>query len=1087
MKLKTYLLGAAVLVAGTAMAEQFSANQFPSCLPPAKMAQQGANPLMRAPLNPDMNKGTKIFGTTMNDYSGMDHFGYMFSSNPSQLTKMTPIPFPGDSFDEDYYRRLGFLAGGYIDGKYYTWRVRYYDMNITLFDDWVEIDPATGEMTELAEYYDHKVQPESWPQNIFTDPRDESTAYVLANNTDGTVTAAIWEIDPANGEFVDKIVSLKEYYFSAAYDFDGNLYGLRWDYDPNDPELMITGTVLDVMDPDLDYDVVSSTPLLVDGKKFLVASTANNIAFDYTTGDLYWTATDREAKFYLIRIDPKTMTAKSLGRIGIEEWFGGLYIPYQVADNRKAPAQVEDLKFTIDPAGNNKVTLSWTNPTTQWNRSALSSLTEVLIFRDKYEGEPVATIDASGQVGKPMTWTDDKASEGIHTYYVTACAKKGEKGVPRSIDAYVGKDVPGPVQNLTAATTDVRTINITWEKPAIGDNDGWYDETSLSYSILRLPDNKDLGTVTEPTYTDSSLEQISGYSYRITAKNAKGTGATVESNQVLAGKSIVPPFYTDFSTKVDVDRFITLDNNADGFTFAYDFCVVMARYAYKMNISNGSNDDVAVSPVMNLQKGKTYKLTYDLAFGGYGSSHRVAKHAFKIIGGTQPTKEGLTNVIADESEYEATSTNFTDKYVTYFESPVDGDYHIGFNLLTSGEAETWGSIYGFSIEPVADHDLQAVSVKSHLILSTEQENRFSVNLYNNASADESAYKVKLAYLGEDGKPVVFAETADVPALASHKNATVELYSKFPKAGSYKLVALVELEGDGYADNDMTEPLRITADDADAFTRSVDQEKHYISTNIPLNHTANYTACQTIYNLNLTSFDEIFKGYKPAITRMAWEYEGRATFEGTSIGVYLTQDDQRYFDFDYDDWIAVTAKPVFTGDFPIFEGNHYMLADLDEPFVLDINRPLVVTITKFEQGHSDFLTVFNTIDGDWHTETYHSRLAEGASAIDLENPVGTKVHPDAPVLHLAFDPKTVDGIENVAITGDGAIFFNSRTNTLQSARLTLTSVDVYDLSGRLVTKVTPLGGKAAINVAKGIYMLRANTLEGKTISIKANVR
>lgn len=185
---------------------------------------------------------------------------------------------------------------------------------------------------------------------------------------------------------------LPRFYYALTYDYDNQIYGLTWDYDSDGN---VFGCKIDVLDPDDNYSVVSSTPLKVDGKDF-IANYTQSLAFDYSTGDLWWSACNDDDDYSMIKIDPLTFETVRYGSIGVREGFGGMYIAYDIADKRTAPARVSNLNFTIDATGANKVTLSWTNPSTQWNRRTLSSLSQVLIYRDDAT-TPVATLDATAR------------------------------------------------------------------------------------------------------------------------------------------------------------------------------------------------------------------------------------------------------------------------------------------------------------------------------------------------------------------------------------------------------------------------------------------------------------------------------------------------------------------------------------------------------------------------------------------------------------------------------------------------------------------------------------------------------------------
>ena len=63
--------------------------------------------------------------------------------------------------------------------------------------------------------------------------------------------------------------------------------------------------------------------------------------------------------------------------------------------------------------------------------------------------------------------------------------------------------------------------------------------------------------------------------------------------------------------------------------------------------------------------------------------------------------------------------------------------------------------------------------------------------------------MKLAYLGNDKSPVVFAETDIVPEIESHQTDYVEIEATVPVLGAQTIVAIVALEGDGNPSNDKT--------------------------------------------------------------------------------------------------------------------------------------------------------------------------------------------------------------------------------------------------------------------------------------------
>lgn len=129
--------------------------------------------------------------------------------------------------------------------------------------------------------------------------------------------------------------------------------------------------------------------LSYNGSSFVTAY-YGTMSFDYTTGDLYWIALradDNKQQLYTVNLETGNMEA--LGAFWGD--FVGLYIPYTLPENENAPAKVQDLKATPDMTGSMKSTLTWTNPSLQWNKKELTDLKEVQIYKDGSE-TPAATL-----------------------------------------------------------------------------------------------------------------------------------------------------------------------------------------------------------------------------------------------------------------------------------------------------------------------------------------------------------------------------------------------------------------------------------------------------------------------------------------------------------------------------------------------------------------------------------------------------------------------------------------------------------------------------------------------------------------------
>lgn len=1056
---------------------------FPTFMVPQAEPASPANLQQRAPLNPMADMGTNIFGVTCVDYDKFYHFCNLWSERPSVLNKTGMVLRTDMGDQENFPEMFTIIAGAWGGDGWYGYKGRWYTIGIMYVDSWIKADPVTGDYTKLVDMYSN--QSAYTPTvDLAWNPADNymygmvQSSYV---NADGSVTSKIVNIDRSNGKITKTAKQLENYYFCMAFNYDGDLYAIRWDYD-FDSNLI--GAVLDIMDPTDNFEIIQSKNLTVDNKSFKVYY-QNTLDFDYTTGDLWWGATNNEAEQYLVKIDPQRLTTENKGKFGMQEAITGMNIPYRTADKRTAPAVVSDLNFTIDPNGADKVTLTWTNPSKQWNLGTLKSLAEVLIYRDSYEGEPVATLDASGNVGAQMSWTDENATAGIHTYYVTACANKGEKGVVSQIDAFVGRDVPGPVENINATTTDGKSVNVTWNAPTRGDNDGWFDTASLEYTIVRMPGNVDLGTVKTTSYEDKDLPEAQAYSYIVTARNSKGAGTPVTSPAVLAGRSVLIPFSTDFPTKVDADRFTAVDKNHDGMKWEYDFNLVSGGESMAFIASKYDNDDVLVSPPLAVKKGTTYKVVYEMTFSGYGSSDRVIYNHFRSIGGLEPTENGLTDVYEDMEDFRTDGLyNNRTFLTTYFTSPVDGDYYIGLEVLTKDEADMWMYVEKFSIEVAPEDDMEAKSFDSYNVLSSVKDNKFKVTVYNNGNNTASDYTVQMAYIGDDGKPVAFAKATEAPTLKSHESAVVEIVG-YPKGvnGRTKLVAMVDYAKDGNPDNNISPAREIELDEAPALNHTVEGIDPGLSTNIPLTHFTAYTASQVIYTPDMLGLSDL--GEYVTINRVAFEYDSKVDISDNSIQLYLEPTSEKGF-VDGAEWIPVKSAPLFDNMVNIEKGNHYLMADLDNSFILNTKQGLLLTLNKHEAAMADFLVIFDVFDGNWSNDYFHALTIRAGSPIDVAASQVASRWPEAPVLHLSVVPGG-DGVEEIVIAGQSAYYFNNITRSLHAGNADLSNVEVYDFNGRKVRSIAATGmTDIAIDVPAGMYILNLMRDGKRAASLKVNV-
>ena len=244
--------------------------------------------------------------------------------------------------------------------------------------------------------------------------------------------------------------------------------------------------------------------------------------------------------------------------------------------------------------------LSWTTQSVSYLGAKLSSLTGTKVYRND---QLVYTSTETTQ-GKSVAWTDRPSTDGYYIYKVVPYNAAGD-GVYKEFAAYVGEDLPGAPQNVTL-TTHGGNAEITWAAPAEGKHGGYFDNASVKYNVVRMPDSK---VVVEGRTSLRATDAVSvkkGYSYVVTAVNKKGVGASATSKTMSFGPEDSVPFTSPLTTQDDFDRWVTADKNNDGNTWTFYKPTQTTTY----DRCDQNADDWLYTPALKFEKCKTYQVRY---------------------------------------------------------------------------------------------------------------------------------------------------------------------------------------------------------------------------------------------------------------------------------------------------------------------------------------------------------------------------------------------------------------------------------------------------------------------------------------------
>lgn len=508
--------------------------------------------------------------------------------------------------------------------------------------------------------------------------------YAALNNIDGNTV--LYEVNVNDGKYVE-VANLDIQARAIDFSFDGTLYALTT------KQLDSYGTIINVLtlaSYDSGFTLKEQKQVFDDYSSYLgVYDTgtynAFSMEFDYLSGVLYYTQTDSKQQYaYSIDVkEGKRLTSSFM--LGSDPTYSqnfdalSLYIPFIAPDGGiNSAAPVTNLQTKADSGGALKATLTWINPTVNFNNVPLIELYSIRIYRKSVsDGNLLAEITENVTVGGEMSWTDENASQGNNTYVLIPCRVNGEKGLAATVSVFTGLDIPGPVESVILETV-LGGIKVSWQKPSTTQNGGVLDENTLKYTVVRMPDELIVKTdITETSFVDANpLPEWKDYSYMITAKTATGESKPSDGwARIYAGPAFMAPYETTFDDDKANGLWKSYNKNEDGFDGYFD------SYSGMFSISAVYYDEDAIknlntwliSPTINLMSGQ-YKITVE----SYINKANFA-NSFDIAYGTEQTVEAQSNNLGSFN-YSSTADAQTNLAETFVNIPTDGDYNFSVHM-----------------------------------------------------------------------------------------------------------------------------------------------------------------------------------------------------------------------------------------------------------------------------------------------------------------------------------------------------------------------------------------------------------------------
>lgn len=215
----------------------------------------------------------------------------------------------------------------------------------------------------------------------------------------------------------------------------------------------------------------------------------------------------------------------------------------------QVPAPVGDLAVTPGAQGAMEATVSLTAPATYTSGDAMTAPVNVALYRN---GAATPCHSWNGvEPGSALSWTDTSFSEAGSTAYRAVASNSHGQSEAREASAFVGTDLPGPVQNLTFSEAADGSVTLAWTPPVKGEHGGYFVPDGITYRVMRSSDGEILAEgLTEMTFTDRTLgleEQTLCYYvvWPVTADGLRGDYANTPQN-VLLGPPLEAPVAETF-------------------------------------------------------------------------------------------------------------------------------------------------------------------------------------------------------------------------------------------------------------------------------------------------------------------------------------------------------------------------------------------------------------------------------------------------------------------------------------------------------------------------------------------------------------
>lgn len=401
----------------------------------------------------------------------------------------------------------------------------------------------------------------------------------------------------------------------------------------------------------------STGSLTAIGPTGIVPAANGTAAIEPRSGRMFWCTTVAGGKAGLYEVDTTIGAATEIAAFPGNDLMSTLYFPAPAASDG-APAAATSLALDF-PQGAMTGKVVFDAPATTFDGKAGSGPLNYRVLVDGDEAKS-GSAEWGARVEAQLTVT----TIGDHEFEVVMWNSEGDSPAAKA-SMFVGPGTPAS-PTATVADNGEGTLTISWEAVTSAVNEGYFDQSGVTYRVVRMPDEKVLVENAALSVTDryDPRGEFTVYTYEVTAIFGGMSSEPAQTAPSAVG-CLTLPYENSFADESALNGFKITGNPA---------WAPRSGAIYVGMTFDAPLDSWLISPAVYLTAGSEYTLSVDLR--SYSDDYEEKAEMF--VGNAQ-TPEAMTQCVLERT------TIKSGKYQTYsrsFSVESSGLYYVGLHACS---------------------------------------------------------------------------------------------------------------------------------------------------------------------------------------------------------------------------------------------------------------------------------------------------------------------------------------------------------------------------------------------------------------------